>query len=151
VTTGRLGLLLVLGGVAALASASGARAQEPAPPAPPPAAQEPAPSLQPQPQKKSPKHSHDLRILGTVFTPEGYSFPGAQVRIHRAAEKKFRWVDVTNSLGEFAFWVPLGAQYELVVQARGFEEQSRRIDADSGERFLRLSLRMQRAPEGKKK
>jgi hypothetical protein len=102
---------------------------------------------------KPPKHSHanDLRILGTVFTPEGFSFPGAEVRIRRVGEKKFHGADVTNSLGEFALWVPLGAEYELLVRARGCAEQSRRIDGTSSERSLRLAIRMQPSSGGKNK
>jgi len=147
VTARGLGLLLLLGGVAALAGVPGAPAQEPAPPPAP--AQESA--SRPQPPKKLPPHSHDLRILGTVFTPEGFSFRGVPVRVRRAGEKKFRWMDTTNSLGEFAFWLPPDLDYELVVQVRGFVEQTRPIEGKSGERFMRLSLQMQRTPGGDKK
>src|ERR1700760_1178085 len=67
------------------------------------------------------KHSHanDFLIRGTVFTDKALSFPGAQLPIPKAGEKKFRWNDQTNSRGEFAIRVPQGTQYEIVVRAKG--------------------------------
>jgi len=65
-------------------------------------------------------HANDFLIRGTVFTDKALSFPGVQLRIRRAGEKKFRWEDNTNSRGEFAIRVPQGTQYEMVVRAKGF-------------------------------
>lgn len=80
---------------------------------------------------KKTKHTHaqDFLVLGTVFTPEGLSFPGAELKIRRSAEKKFRWKTYTNSRGEFAVRVPQGADYEITVRAKGFAEQKRALDA----------------------
>lgn len=151
--TGRLGWPLVIGGTIVLAGALCARAQQPLPPAPPASPQEPAPPPQPQPGTKPSKHSHanDVVIRGTVFTPRGFSFRGAELRLRRSGEKKFRWGDVSNFRGEFALRVPQGVEYELVVRAHGYAEQLRRIDATTGERYVDLVFRMQPASGGKRK
>jgi len=36
-------------------------------------------------------HANDFLVRGTVFTDKALSFPGVQLRIRRAGEKKFRW------------------------------------------------------------
>lgn len=117
------------------------RAQEPAPPAPP----APPPNQQQPPATENPgtaassssKHSHsthanDFLIIGTVFTDKALAFPGVRLRVRRATEKKFRWETYTNSRGEFAIRVPQGADYEVVVLAKGFVDQNKTISAKSG-------------------
>jgi len=127
-------------------------AQEPAAGAAPPAPSTPPASAAPSTPVKKKKHSHadDFLIRGTVFTPVGLSFPGAELRIRRASEKKFRWETQTNSRGEFAVRVPQGADYELVVRAKGFAEQTRALDAKSG-REESLVFRMEAVKVGGKK
>lgn len=118
-------------GLFTLAVVAHALAQEP-----PSSAARQAPAAQPSPAPsattpaKGKKHSHadDFLIRGTVFTPEGLSFHGAELKIRRAAEKRFRWETYTNSRGEFAVRVPPGADYEIIVRAKGFTEQSRPVD-----------------------
>ncbi len=99
-----------------------------------------------------PKYSHanDFLIRGTVFTDKALAFPGVQLRIRRAGEKKFRWEDNTNSRGEFAIRVPPGVQYEMVVHSKGFTDQARTIDARTGSGENNLVFRMDPAKKGKR-
>ncbi|MGC2674058.1 MAG: carboxypeptidase-like regulatory domain-containing protein [Candidatus Acidiferrum sp.] len=124
------------------------QAQEPATPASQatPAAQPPAPE---KPGKEKYSHANDFLIIGTVFGPKGYAFPGVQLKIRRKSEKKFRWEDYTNSRGDFAVRVPQGSQYEMVVHAKGFKDQMRDLDAQTGVSETRLAFRME--PGGGKK
>lgn len=124
------------------------RAQEPPPPPrqeTPPATQAPAPE---KPQKYS--HANDFLIIGTIFDPKGYAFPGVELRIRRSTEKKYRWDSYTNSRGEFAVRVPQGSDYEMVIHAKGFTDQTRTLDAKTGISEARIVFRMESAG-GKKK
>jgi len=125
------------------------RAQEPAPPAPSPpgASQPPAPE---KPQKQKYSHADDFLIIGTIFDPKGYAFPGVELRIRRSNEKKYRWDSYTNSRGEFAMRVPQGSDYEMVIHAKGFADQIRELDAKTGVSEARIVFRMESA-EGTKK
>jgi hypothetical protein len=89
-------------------------------------------------------------IRGTVFNDKALSAPGAQLRIRRVQEKKFRWETYTNSRGEFAVRVPQGSDYEMVVRAKGFVEQTRNIDAKSGANEERMVFRLELAAGEKK-
>lgn len=89
-------------------------------------------------------------ILGTVFTDKGYAFPGIEVRIRRANEKKFRWDTYANSRGEFALRVPKGTDYEMLIHAKGFLDQTKPVDAKSGLSETRLVFRMELGKEDKK-
>jgi hypothetical protein len=122
------------------------QAQEPA--QAPPIPQQPAAaagdeSSSKQAQNKS-GHANDFLVRGTVFTPEGLALPGAELHIRRASEKKFRWNDAANSRGEFAIRVKMGADYEVVAHAKGYQDQSVPVNASTGERFKDLVFRMQR-------
>ncbi len=119
------------------------QAQEPAP-SPPSAAPAPeAPAVTPgKPGKKKYSHANDFLIRGTVFTDKALSFPGVQLRIRKLGEKKFRWESYTNSRGEFAVRVPKGSDYEMVVRAKGFAEQTRSIDAKTGGNEESMVFRM---------
>jgi Carboxypeptidase regulatory-like domain len=126
-----------------------ARAQEPEPaPAATPAQQTPAASSN-KPGKGKYSHINDFLIRGTVFTDKALSFPGVQLRIRKAGEKKFRWESYTNSRGEFAVRVPQGSDYEMVVRAKGFADQSRTIDAKTGANEENVVFRMQPTGGGK--
>jgi hypothetical protein len=96
-----------------------------------------------QAQNKS-THANDFLVRGTVFTPEGLALPGVELRIRRASEKKFRWDTASNSRGEFAVRVKMGADYEVVARAKGYQEQSLAVNASTGERFKDLVFHMQR-------
>jgi hypothetical protein len=99
--------------------------------------------------KQKYSHANDFLIRGTVFTDKALSFPGVQLRIRRSGEKKFRWEDQTNSRGEFAIRVPQGTQYEMVVRAKGFADQTRTIDARTGSGENNVVFRMEPAKKGK--
>jgi hypothetical protein len=135
-----------------------ARHQEPAPPAPPPAAapaQPPAntpanPSTGTSSSKRKYSHANDFLIRGTVFTDKALAFPAVQLRVRRSTEKKFHWETYTNSRGDFAVRVPQGLEYELVIHAKGFADQTRSIDAKAGLSETTLTFRMEPAAGGKK-
>jgi len=102
-----------------------------------------------KPGKKKYRHANDFLIRGTVFTDKALSFPGVQLCIRRAGEKKFRWESYTNSRGEFAVRVPQGSDYEMVVRVNGFAEQTRTIDTKTGGNEESMVFRMQPTAGGK--
>ena len=95
-------------------------------------------------------HASDFLIIGTVFTDQAFAFPNVHLRVRRAAEKKFRWEAYTNSRGEFAIRVPQGAEYEMVIVAKGYLDQSKVISAKSGISEDNVVFQMQPAAGGKK-
>lgn len=100
---------------------------------PQPCATFPLPQTQPLTQsagkQKRPSYLEGFLLRGTVFTEQGFSVPDAELRIRRASEKKFRWSIRSDRRGEFAIRVPKGADYEISVRARGYQEQTRAVDA----------------------
>ena len=124
-------------------AASRASAQEPPPAAPPEQSNAPAPSSSSAKSNKKYSHANDFLIIGTVFTDKGYAFPGAELRIRRSREKKFRWDSYSNSRGEFAIRVPQGTDYEMIVHAKGFADQARSLDARNGLNEARIVFRME--------
>jgi hypothetical protein len=100
--------------------------------------------------KRGHSHANDFLVLGTVFTDKAYALPGAHIRVRRASEKKFRWDTYTNSRGEFALRVPQGDEYEIVVIAKGFTDQSGSVSSKSGISEDNVVYRMQPASGGKK-
>jgi len=120
----------------------------PSPPTATPAQQTPA-ATPSKPGKQKYSHANDFLIHGTVFTDKALSFPGVQLRIRKAGEKKFRWESRTNSRGEFAVRVPQGSEYVMVVRAKGFAEQTRTIDAKTGANEGSAVFRMQPTAGGK--
>ena len=123
------------------------RAQDPRAPGPPPpastSAQNPT-SPEDSSSKKKSKHADDFLIRGSIFTPEGISFAGAEVRIRRSNEKKFRWQTQANSRGEFAIRVKQGSDYQVSVKMKGYKEQLKSVDAKAGGNLEELSIRMER-------
>jgi len=123
-------------------------AQDPAQPQAPPAQQQPPASRSAESSSKEAQnkntHGNDFLVRGTVFTPEGLALPGAELRIRRSSEKKFRWNDASNSRGEFAIRIKVGADYEVVVRAKGYQEQAQAVNTATGERFKDLVFHMQR-------
>jgi hypothetical protein len=101
------------------------------------------------PNQSAARHSNDFLVRGTIFTQEGFALPGAELRIRRTAEKKFRWQAFSNSRGDFAVRVKMGADYEVIVRAKGFAEQSAPVDAKTGDRYKDLVFRMEH--QGNKK
>lgn len=95
-------------------------------------------------------HENDFLLFGTVFTEKGFALPGAQIRVRRAGERKARWEARSDRRGEFAVRVPRGAEYEMSISAAGYQEQTRKIDARTGNRED-LVFRLQPASGGKPK
>jgi hypothetical protein len=123
--------------------------QEPTPPpSAAPAANSQASADKPSHKKYS--HANDFLIRGTVFNEKALSFPGVELRIRVAGERKHRWDSYTNSRGEFAVRVPQGASYEIAVRVKGFEEQTRTVDARNGGNEETIVFRMQPIAGGKK-
>jgi hypothetical protein len=122
-----------------------AQTQQPQPPSPntPPVQTESSSG-----KKPNARHQRDFLIKGTIFTPEGLSFASARIRIRKAGEKSFRWGSEANSRGEFAIRVVQGAQYEVVVSAKGWKEQKKAVDATGSERIEDMVFHMER--EGSK-
>jgi hypothetical protein len=131
--------------------------QEPAPvpppaavPAQPPATTPANPGTATSSSKRKHSHANDFLIRGTVFTDKALAFPAVQLRIRRSPEKKFRWETYTNSRGDFAVRVPQGLEYEMVIHAKGFADQTRAVDAKAGLSETTLTFRMEPAAGGKK-
>ena len=142
--------ILCTAALVAFFSGSCAQAQEPAPmPAGPTSASQAPTVSTSKPSKKKYSHANDFLIRGTVFTEKALSFPGVQLRIRRAGEKRFRWESYTDSRGEFAVRVPQGSDYEMAVRAKGYSEQTRIIDAKTGANDQNLVFRMQPTAGGK--
>jgi hypothetical protein len=105
--------------------------QEPTPPAPATPTQDSTSKVD-KPAKKKYSHANDFLIRGTVFNDKALSFPGVELRIRPAGQKKYRWETYTNSRGEFAVRVPQGLDYEMLVHAKGFSDQTHTVDAKNG-------------------
>jgi len=142
-----LGPVLTTGLILAFAGSLGAQD----PPQPPAAQSSPSSESgsKQKPNEAAARHSNDFLVRGTVFTQEGFALPGALLRIRRSAEKKFRWQTVSNSRGDFAVRVKMGADYQVLVRAKGFAEQTVPVDAKTGDRYKDLVLRMEH--QGNKK
>ena len=141
---------IVLTGMAALfilTVPAVSRAQEPPPPPPPTETTPPAvaPSSSSKPQKQKYSHANDFLVIGTIFDPKGYAFPGVELKIRRSTEKKYRWDSFTNSRGDFAVRVPQGSAYEMIVHIKGFADQTRALDAKTGVSEARIVFRMEPA------
>lgn len=117
-----------------------------------PASAAPAPSSSSSSSQNAANHTHatDFLIRGSVFNPQSLAFPGVKLRVRRSSDKKFRWETYTNSRGEFAIRVPQGAEYEIVLSAKGFREQNHAVDAKSG--FIQdgMTFRMEPLSGGQK-
>jgi hypothetical protein len=121
-----------------------AQTQQPQPNPPPAPAAPPVQTGSSSSKKSQSKHQHDFLIKGTVFTQEGLSYPGAQIRIRKTGTKSFHWQDAANSRGEFAIRVTQGAKYEVVVSAKGCKEQMKSVDATGDQRVGEVVFHMER-------
>ena len=99
-------------------------------------------------EKHGDLHAHDFVIFASVFTAQGFTLPGAKVRVRRVEEQKFRWEAVSDRRGEFGVRIKQGAEYELVIEARGFKSQARKIDARGGNQED-LTIQMEPSTGGK--
>lgn len=98
--------------------------------------------------KKRPRPP-ECAIVGTVFTERGFSLPGAEIKIRRAGERKVRWEAVSDRRGEFGVRVPQGAEYEVTAKAKGYREQTFKVDARN-RNYENLVFRMVPFAGGKK-
>jgi Carboxypeptidase regulatory-like domain len=96
-----------------------------------------------KPGKHNTSRANDFLIVGTVFTPQGLSFPDVRLRLRRSGEKKFRLETYTNSRGDFAVRVPRGAAYEILVQSKGFADQTRTVNTEISDTQDRVVFRME--------
>jgi glycogen debranching enzyme len=87
-------------------------------------------------------HAHDFVVFTTVFTSQGFTLPGARVRIRRENDKKFRWEAISDRRGELAIRVPQNSDYEMMVEARGYMTQTHKVAATEGNR-ADLTIRME--------
>jgi hypothetical protein len=97
-------------------------------------------------QNSSVAPGHDFIIFATVLNDRGFALFGAHARVRHAGEKKFRWEAVSDHQGELAVRVPPNAEYELTVEAHGFQTQTRKINAKAENR-ADLTIRME-LPDG---
>jgi hypothetical protein len=93
-------------------------------------------------QSSSRSHQHDFVIFTTVFTDHGFALYGARARVRREGEKKFKWEATSDHQGELAVRVPQDAAYEMIIEAHGFKQQTRKIDAREDNR-ADLTIRME--------
>ncbi len=99
-----------------------------------------------QEKKKRPR---DVVISGMVFTEKGFLLAGATIRVNRTGERKTRWEAMSDRQGEFGLWVPQGGEYEVHVKAKGYDEQSQKVDGTVGTKE-KLVFRMSPVTPGKK-
>jgi hypothetical protein len=133
--------------VALAAAAAIVHAQEPPPPPPP----DPAPpQTESSTKSRHVPHLDAFLVRGTVYDEKSLSLPGAQLRVKRRGERKYRWTTVSNSRGEFAIRIPPGSDYELLTQAKDFTDNTAAIDAKSQSSEDNMVIRMARPPERKK-
>jgi hypothetical protein len=111
-------------------------------PAPPPAEAAAAPTSAQPPAPHNKRAIPGFLILGTVFNQDSLAFPGATIRVRRKGDKKYRWETLTNSRGEFAVRVSEGSDYEVLIRAKGFQDQLQQVRTDIGDTQQRLSVRL---------
>jgi hypothetical protein len=99
-------------------------------------------------QKQTHSRADDFLIFATLFDGQGFALAGAKVRVRRADEKKFRWEAISDRRGELGIRVKQGAEYEVTIEARGLQPQTRHIDARQGKQE-ELTVRMEPVAGGK--
>ena len=104
----------------------------------------------PKPKQKKQPLAEQFLVFGTVFDDRGFLFPGARIRIRRAGEKKIRGEAWSDRRGEFGIRVPTGAEYEVELTAKGFQTESRKVDARDSRRED-IVFRLTPASKGEKK
>lgn len=87
-------------------------------------------------------------LFGTVFTEQGLALPDARARVRRAGEKKVRGQARTDRRGEFAVRLPAGLKYEVTVEAKGYQPETKKFTAQLGA-ASNFVFRLQPKPGGK--
>jgi len=95
------------------------------------------------PGKQRYSHADDFLIRGTVFSENALAFPAVELRFRKEGQKKYKWETYTNLRGEFALRVPQGSNYEILVHAKGFADQTRTVEAKGGGSEEIVVFRMQ--------
>jgi len=85
-------------------------------------------------QKEKRSNANRYLIFGTVLNDQGFSLPGAVIRVRRSGEEKIATETTSDRRGEFAVRVLQGAEYDVTVTAKGFQDAVRKIDARLGDR-----------------
>lgn len=89
-------------------------------------------------KKKTGRKGGPMGLLsGTVFRPEGMSFPGVKVAAYATDGGMDNWEGMTDGRGEFALRVPAtteGISYRLRAEAKGMEPQERELTAYEAQR-----------------
>ena len=102
----------------------------------------PAGAAQKKPTRQEIYASQSLLYI-SVFTDKGFALPGAELKIRRATDKKPKWDGNSDARGEFAIRVPGGADYEILVKAKGYQPMTKMVkNAPVGDR-LDLVFRLQ--------
>jgi hypothetical protein len=99
-------------------------------------------------QTQAHSHADDFLIFATIFDGRGFALPGAKVRVRRADEKKVRWEAFSDRRGELGIRVKQGAEYEVTIEARGFQPQTRHVNAREGKQE-ELTVQMEPVAGGK--
>jgi hypothetical protein len=107
---------------------------------------EPAAALQ---KRKKEADRNQFLIFVHVFTEQGFALPDAEIEIRRAGERKVAGRGRSDRRGEFAVRVPAGFEYDTTVKAKGFTEQTQKVDGRANWR-QDVVFRMPPAPKGKK-
>jgi hypothetical protein len=84
----------------------------------------------------------------TVFTEKGARLPEATYVAHPAGKTKPHWDGYSDSRGDFAFRVSLQGDYEVVVKAKGYEAQTKKVTSEAGEK---LDIVFTLVPKARKK
>ncbi len=113
-----------------------------------PTASQPPQEAPKEAKKDEGKKKKEVFVLtGTVFTEQGFGLPGAQIRVRRAGEKKVRGKAMADRRGEFGVRLRDAGEYEVTVEAKGYETQARKVSAALGG-GTNLVFRMQPASGG---
>jgi hypothetical protein len=68
------------------------------------------------PQSSSHANKNDYALIyGTVWGPDDRPVAGVPIKIRKASDKKAKWELVSDSHGEFAQRVPVGAEDYIIV------------------------------------
>jgi len=94
------------------------------------------------------KPSPDDGILYvTVFTEKGARLPDAAYTAHPFGKTKPHWEGYTDVRGEFAVRVSLQGDYEIVVKAKGYDPQTKKITSEVGDKTDVVFNLVPRAPK----
>jgi carboxypeptidase family protein len=70
----------------------------------------------------------------TVFTEKGARLPDASYTAHPFGKTKPHWEGFSDVRGEFAVRVSLQGDYEIVVNAKGYNPQTRKVTSEAGDK-----------------